>query len=509
MSRSLLISRSLLLILLVLPAACNPAKPGNTKVVVLAIDGLSWNVIQPMLNNGELETFGSLMDNGSYGTLNVPEWESSPVLWTTMATGRPRQYHGIDGWYYFDAETRSWMPTESTARKLPAIWNILSGFNRTEVIIDWPVTSPPEQINGIMITRFNSIEHMDIYPHDRRPELESLLSSAVYDNSHPDPWVNSELSGFARWKLLTSAYLRESPDLLASYLQTADGLQHRLWKYYEPELFVHPVWGIDEENIKAYGQVIPGHYRDIDGYIGSLRAGLDEHTVLIIISDHGLRPVPSPTIKKFDINRILQKGGLLSLNAAGDIDYNRSSAYECGTAEEDIKVCLNPDYLKDASRLSHVIDSVRVGGIRPLMLMEAEDSYAVVRNLLFRTSLPEQMGTIEVLSHDYNLSGFITLSFSGGHDNSGVIFMSGPNLKKNVHLRNASQFDVLPTVLYILGLPVAEDMEGQVLTEAFDAAYLEKNPVRFIASYGKRSITPDLASSDMELIDKLRSVGYV
>ena len=50
-------------------------------------------------------------------------------------------------------------------------------------------------------------------------------------------------------------------------------------------------------------------------------------------------------------------------------------------------------------------------------------------------------------------------------------------------LRRASIVDVVPTVLYFLGLPIGRDMDGYARTDIFQPAFTEEHPITFIPTY--------------------------
>ena len=77
-------------------------------------------------------------------------------------------------------------------------------------------------------------------------------------------------------------------------------------------------------------------------------------------------------------------------------------------------------------------------------------------------------------------------------------------------MRKAHVHDLAPTVLYALGLPVAEDFAGQARTGLFRSEFVAANPVRRIASWGEspRGETP-ASPRDRELLDELAALGYL
>ena len=70
-------------------------RAASTPIIVMGVDGLDWRVILPMLKEGRLPNLAGLMERGSYGYLDTCIPTFSPVVWTSVATGKVRQKHGI------------------------------------------------------------------------------------------------------------------------------------------------------------------------------------------------------------------------------------------------------------------------------------------------------------------------------------------------------------------------------------------------------------------------------
>lgn len=97
------------------------------------------------------------------------------------------------------------------------------------------------------------------------------------------------------------------------------------------------------------------------------------------------------------------------------------------------------------------------------------------------------------------------------HEGRGTLAALGPGMKIGTRT-DGGALDVAPTILHALGVPVARDLDGRVIDAMFDPGFLASHPVRFVESYGllgaistARSGTP----LDQEMIDRLRSLGYV
>ncbi|MCK4915439.1 MAG: hypothetical protein KAS89_04670, partial [Candidatus Eisenbacteria sp.] len=99
---------------------------------------------------------------------------------------------------------------------------------------------------------------------------------------------------------------------------------------------------------------------------------------------------------------------------------------------------------------------------------------------------------------------------------TGVLAFWGKDIAEGRELADASVLDITPTILALCGLPVAEDMDGSVLTEAIDRDFLRAHPVRTIETYELELEPTDAADRepiespiDDEVRERLRALGYI
>jgi len=101
----------------------------------------------------------------------------------------------------------------------------------------------------------------------------------------------------------------------------------------------------------------------------------------------------------------------------------------------------------------------------------------------------------------------------GEHSDRGVFIMDGPNVRVNTRLESrVSLIDICPTLLYIMGLPVAEDMDGRVCAGAFTDEFLRGHRIRTIPTYGPRREYSNKSietNFDDKIIERLKSLGYL
>jgi Type I phosphodiesterase / nucleotide pyrophosphatase len=125
--------------------------------------------------------------------------------------------------------------------------------------------------------------------------------------------------------------------------------------------------------------------------------------------------------------------------------------------------------------------------------------------------------TVVIIASDHGHSPTIVHSLYTQHRHGppGILLMRGGPVKRGLEVRDASVFDLYPTVLYLLGLPVPQDAAGKVLTGALDPGFVRLHPVRTIPTYRSLGLSPSLpgasrdGSMNREEIEKLKSLGYI
>ena len=126
-----------------------------------------------------------------------------------------------------------------------------------------------------------------------------------------------------------------------------------------------------------------------------------------------------------------------------------------------------------------------------------------------------QTVVIVVSDHGHSPTIVHSLYTQHRHGPPGILLLRGGPVKRGLVLQGADIYDVSPTVLYLLGLPVPEDLSGKVLLQALDAGFVRLHPLRTVPSYRGLGLSPRLPGAsrdgamDEREIDKLRSLGYI
>src|SRR5690242_2870832 len=96
------------------------------RVVLVGWDAADWQVIEPLLDAGQMPTLQSLIEGGVMGNLSTLRPMLSPMLWNSIATGKRATKHGILGFIEPRPDGNGIQAVSSTSRKAKALWNILS-----------------------------------------------------------------------------------------------------------------------------------------------------------------------------------------------------------------------------------------------------------------------------------------------------------------------------------------------------------------------------------------------
>ncbi len=284
------------------------------RVIVIGVDGGTFDLILPWVSEGKLPNFDKLIRNGAWGRLESTNPPITPCAWTSFKTGVNPGKHGICEFYYLD-EDRELQVDFNRFRGYPSIWRILSESGLRCCIYNVPFTFPPEKVNGILISGIlsPSTNSNFTYPSDFKSELLSaipdykIFTEARYSERESD--VNAYYENLLELidvQFRTSSYLldRERWDLFMMVFNETDFVQHWFWKYLDPE---HPDY--TEEGREKHGDKAFEIYRRIDGHIGQMMDLVDDDTLFLIMSDHGA----GPFIKRMYINNWLRREGYLYL----------------------------------------------------------------------------------------------------------------------------------------------------------------------------------------------------
>jgi tetratricopeptide (TPR) repeat protein/arylsulfatase A-like enzyme len=355
-------------------------------VLLIGWDAADWKVIRPLMEAGKMPNVQRLVRNGAAGQIATLHPPLSPMLWTSIATGKRPFKHGIHGFAEPSPDGSGVRPVTNLSRTSKALWNILNQGGLRSIVIGWWPSHPAEPIDGVMVSDHyhrargpldegwpmpaNTVHPPElaaplaglrVHPDSLTPQMvEPFIPLASEIDQDKDKRLGMFLRTLAECMSIQSAaaWLMDNQpwDFFAVYFEAIDHFCHAFMRYHPPR----QSW-IAERDFELYHNVVSMAYQLHDDMLGELIAKAGDDVTVILMSDHGF----------------------------------------------------HPDHLRPAS-----IPDIPAGP------------------------------AIE-------------------HRDFGILALGGPGIRKDALLHGASLLDVAPTILTLYGLPVAEDMDGKVLSEAF------------------------------------------
>lgn len=529
------------------------------KVLVIGIDGATWDLITPWVNEGKLPTFRRLMEKGTWGTLESTIPYLSPVAWTSAFTGVNPGKHGIFDFISIKGYTKNLVTSKD--RKREAVWEILSQFGKKVIVLNVPITYPPDKVNGIMISGIGtpSLESDFIYPKNLKSQIfKELHDYQIYIDNIPGVYAkNAEIFYRRVQKVLKKTqemtfYLLNTFsykwDFFATVFMGIDWIQHFFWKYMDSK---HPSY--TQDSAREFGDAILKMYYLLDRTISKTLDILGPYVDVIIISDHGFGPV----YKDFYINNYLIDLGLLKLKWMSDHFMMSKSKDLIGTIYSKFKrllpqsakgIAFSMDenitnwsgtkvwaFSPDGQSLKINLKDREPQGIVRIMEYEKLRDFVIKRLYEFRDPktneeiidkvhrreeiywgpyLNDAPDLIIQMKNGYVLKstfgrGLILPARQGiaersaNHRIDGIFLAYGPRIKKGQKIERVKIYDVVPTILHMFGLPILSDLDGRVLTEMFDKGNeFATKEVRYVDSeYYKRW------EAKTRIRERLRSLG--
>lgn len=122
------------------------------RLLLVGWDAADWKIIDRLLERGEMPALASVLAagvRGNHATLYPP---LSPMLWTSIATGKRPTKHGIHGFLEPAPDGMSVRPVTNLGRTAKAVWNILHQYGKRAIVVGWWPSHPAEPIRGAMVS---------------------------------------------------------------------------------------------------------------------------------------------------------------------------------------------------------------------------------------------------------------------------------------------------------------------------------------------------------------------
>lgn len=532
----------------------------KNKTVIIGLDSATFSLIAPWIEDGKLPNIKKLMEQGCSGVLTSTVPPLSPVAWTALMTGMNPGNHGIFDFVepVRDGSQKIRLSSRKDCKQ-NAIWNYLNREGYKTIVVNVPMTFPPAQLDGIMISGMGSpsINSEFVYPPEFKEELFKNVPEYIIDVPRHKKLVSTTdkyiatLRDTVRIRLKAAHYMlgNKDWDFFMVVFMAADRAQHNLWKFMDPG---HPEY--TKKLADNYQDAILWVYQDLDNAVGEIVGRMDQETTIAIVSDHGADAV----YKAVHLNTWLLDNGFMALNRGASyvaqpllnlfnrsmdfikdkmsikdtqesyrffnfIDWQNTRAYFIGASG---KLFIN---LKGREQYGVVEPGQEYEDTRNeiieklLQLKDPHTGKSVVSHItkredIYKGDCYEQAPDL-VIAWEKGYNSIIRLNelkkgirswpckrcdifgpsmFSGDHTPDGIFIIKSPGVERNRRDLTANIIDIFPTLLYIMGVPVPRSVEGRVLLEIFEKDAIGEKPVTYSSDSEMGGVGPEAAELSPE-----------
>ncbi|MBI2876892.1 MAG: alkaline phosphatase family protein [Candidatus Tectomicrobia bacterium] len=519
------------------------------RALVIGLDGASFEVLNPLMEAGRLPHLARLMRDGASGELLSTIPYSTAPAWASFMTGKNPGKHGIFHFGRMLPEQRCLGLIDGRHVRSEKLWGALNRAGRPAIVLNIPITYPPEEIQGIMVSGIfvpRSAEESMIYPREHFSELDQLLGGCKLDLYYTPAWAEQDFEGILREATRTAEGLTRAGlhfistqdwDLCVVVFTEMDRLQHWFWKWLFPEEAVPGSAGGGE--LRERHERLLDFYTHLDAQLGKLIAQAGEEAYVFVLSDHGFgggrvrrrfyinawlaslglfspQENPSGSLPRYLARKLQRKGSapgegevseeagqkVPQLDASLEMDWERTRVCYVGVESMGLYILREPCGPVKAEEYEPLRDRLQ----RELLaLTDSATGQKVIEKVFKREELywgayvPEAPDLLFTLpGNQYTLSKRwkkgplfrdTREKVEGFHRPEGVWMARGPGIQANLRLAGAQIPDIAPTLLYALGAEVPREMDGKVLLEAFAEGYRSDHPVRYAESPGEAGAT--------------------
>jgi len=282
------------------------------RVIILGVNGAEWDILRPLLVRGETPNLARVIAQGVSGKMRTISAPNCPKIYSIFETSAPPEENGITGFLVHGTTANTGM-----LRTQP-LWSLLSNAGVTVGMANVPATFPVKPVNGYMISgmltrgkncedgllcspKLSEVQGGDaVYPRTMVAELEANVGDFLIDCARmpaAKDLLGHEVAVVYEWLARVSA-TREQQRKLFDYLLTNHPTDFTFLVQSCEDRVGHWLYPIQPYNVGYNPKLhtiqvnaFPDQYRALDKVLGTILKHVDENTTLLIISDHGIKPL--------------------------------------------------------------------------------------------------------------------------------------------------------------------------------------------------------------------------
>jgi predicted AlkP superfamily phosphohydrolase/phosphomutase len=531
----------------------------NNRVLLVGLDGATFDVLDPLMQEGVMPCLQRLTNGGTRGILRSTVPALTPPAWTSLVTGRSPGAHGV--FDFFRKNTGSSLHFDFlTSRDVdcPSVWSMASEAGRRSTILNFPLTFPAPEIVGHVVPggfmpwrqlrlgcrpaglfdelqtlpRFNARE----LALDMTEEAKAIEGCAEQEY---EPWIDMHIRREQQWvDIARHLAAKEPADFTAVLFDGVDKIQHLCWRFIDPRLTGDPAsdW---ERRVRAKCRE---YFSELDRRIEELVGVVGDQASIVVASDHGF----GPQVRTFFVNAWLQQTGRLAwlpgeapssegaaalgLNQMArhvyQLDWSRTQAFAPLPSGNGIHIVCADESHPGGVPADAYHDFRNCLAEELLGITDAETGEPVVARVWTREEIfaGPHMGLAPDLTLELQDGGLISILNSlqavrrrpfptGTHRPDGVLVLAGPGVRAGSRLDAVPIVDVAPWLLYGLDLPLPRSLEGRFVAEAMEVEVVTRRPPRC----SEEALMPERdaagfvldVEAETEILRRLQALGYV
>ena len=262
---------------------------GMGRFLLIGLDGADPALTEQWMAEGRLPHLARLRDDGgAFMPLRSTTPPATFPAWTTCVTGVNPGRHGIFDFTETVPGAHAVRFVNSSYRKAPALWDILSRADKRVGVLGVPATYPPEKVNGFMVAGFDSpvatrIDPSFVYPPMLYPEVKGWRFADFQEDNIGPRWharaLPSLLEGVDKKAAIACKLLRREPwDFFMVVFGESDTVAHHFWMFHDPD---SPRYRPGMEF------AIRAVYQRLDDAVGRLMDAAGDDITVAVMSDHG------------------------------------------------------------------------------------------------------------------------------------------------------------------------------------------------------------------------------
>jgi predicted AlkP superfamily phosphohydrolase/phosphomutase len=547
-------------------------KSARRRIIILGLDGGTWTILKPLIEEGKAPFFRNLCNDGVHGVLRSITPPVTAPAWTSFLTGQNPGKHGVYDFQWLDFSENKRKLTFSADCKSANVMDYLNEAGKRCLYMNVPLTFPPRPVNGVLIAGFPVPPDSEfVYPVEMQDEIRrrNYITDwmEIYkDNKSAPKAAMIKMADQSQIDLFASLLEEEEWDLAMIVVSGTDHIAHLEWQ---------------KGNVRA----VRNYYAHVDRVFSGLKArGVFNDSTIVVMSDHGF----GGASHSFFMNTWLHKEGYLNFKAERDETYDvflrdfRNTVYgkrqgklasvlkTVGLTRENLiylgkktglirlepylphsVISLFPSHefsIDWGNTLAYMVsnaskginlnlqgrehtgivppaeyDELRGEIVRKLRELRADDGSPLMHtadikeNIYSGLYVKNAPDIVTWPTPDYkirmgtNQKAFIRRVTEAQHTLDGIYVLSGDDFCRGKSGRELSITDLVPTILHIMELPISTDMDGCVASDLFAPdGPAQQRSVRLREPLQAVTLgASGPATDDESIAEKLKALGYL